>query len=170
MRFGFYVVFFLLIIPFQASLLNPLSIAGIKPDLALTLLYFIGLLTGPLEAALVGIGMGLLLDIGSASLIGLTGFTRGLVGLSASLLGRKVLDITSPSNGIFLAAFSFAEGICIALFLQLFYGDIPVFSLVFGRLLPQAIYTGILCVVLLRFIAGKNVLSILKRPAMQEEL
>jgi rod shape-determining protein MreD len=170
MKFGFYVIFFLVIIPFQASLLNPLSIAGIKPDLALTLLYFIGLLTGPLEATLVGIGVGLLLDVGSASLIGLTGFTRGLVGLSASLLGRKVLDITSPSNGIFLAAFSLVEGICITLFLQLFYGDVPVFSLIIGRLLPQAIYTGILCVVLLRFLASKHVLSVLKRPATQEEL
>lgn len=170
MKFGVYVVLFLLIIPFQASLLNPLSIAGIKPDLALILLYFIGLLTGPLEATLVGMCMGLLLDIGSASLIGLAGFTRGLVGLSASLLGRKVLDITSPSNGIFLAAFSLAEGICVALFLQLFYGDFSLLGLVVGRLLPQAIYTGILCVVLLRLITGKHVLSALKRHAVQEEL
>jgi rod shape-determining protein MreD len=170
MKFRVYLTLFLLIIPFQASLLEPLSIAGIKPDLALALLYIIGLLTGPGEAALVGMGLGLLLDIGSVSLLGLAGFTRGLVGLSASLLGRKVLDLSSPTNGIFLAAFSLAEGICIALFLQLFYGSIPFFSLLAGRILPQAVYTGVLGVVLLRLMAGKNVLAALKRRAVQEEL
>lgn len=170
MKFRVYLTLFLLIIPFQASLLEPLSIAGIKPDLALALLYIIGLLTGPGEAALVGMGLGLLLDIGSVSFLGLAGFTRGLVGLSASLLGRKVLDLSSPTNGVFLAAFCLAEGICIALFLQLFYGSIPFFSLLAGRILPQAVYTGVLGVVLLRLMAGKNVLAALKRRAVQEEL
>lgn len=165
-----YLVLFLLLIPFQASLLEPLSLAGIKPDLPLALLYIIGLLIGPGEAALVGVGTGLLLDIGSASLIGLTGFSRGLIGLAASLLGNRVLDITSPSNGIFLAAFSLAEGVCIALFMQLFYGSVPFFSLLGSHILPQAIYTGALGVVLLRLIARKNVMAALKRQDVQKEL
>jgi rod shape-determining protein MreD len=159
-----------LIIPFQASLLNPLSLAGIKPDLALALLYIIGLVISPLEATIIGIGTGLLLDIGSVSLIGLTGFTRGLVGLFASLLGKKVLDMSSPSNGIFLAGFSLLEGIGLTLFIQIFYEDLPFFSLVAGRILPQAIYTGLLGVVLLKFMAGKNVLAPLMRRTVQKEL
>lgn len=165
-----YLVLFLLIIPFQASLFEPLSLAGIKPDLSLAALYIIGLLVGPGEAALVGIGSGLLLDIGSASLIGITGISRGLVGLSASLLGTRVLDLSSPSNGIFLAAFSLVEGICIAFFMQLFYGSVPFFSLVAGQVLPQAIYTGLLGVVLLQLMARKNVLSALTRGVVQKEL
>lgn len=169
MKAGFYFTLFLLIIPLQATLLNPLSIAGIKPDLALALLYIIGLLIGPIEAALVGVSIGLLLDIGSASLIGITGFTRGVVGLFASLLGKKVLDMSSPSNGIFLAGFGLAEGICLALFMQLFFGDVPFFSLLAGVILPQAIYTGVLGVVLLRLVARKKVLSVLMRRTGQKE-
>ncbi len=99
----------LLVIPVQATLFTPLSIAGIKPDLPLVLIYIIGLLTGPAEAALAGIGMGLVQDIAGASLLGLTGFSRGLVGLAAGFLGRRVLDIASPSNIVFLSAFSLAE-------------------------------------------------------------
>jgi len=170
MKAGVYFILFLLVIPFQASLLNPLSLAGIKPDLALALLYIIGLVISPLEATIIGIGTGLLLDIGSVSLIGLTGFTRGLVGLFASLLGKKVLDVSSPSNGIFLAGFSLLEGIGLMLFMQIFYEDLPFFSLIAGRILPQAIYTGVLGVVLLQFMAGKNVLASLMRRTVQKEL
>ncbi len=164
-----YLIIFLLIIPFQASLLNPLSIGGIKPDLALAVLYIIGLLTGPVESALAGMGMGLLQDISSASYIGFTGLTRGFVGLAAGLLGTKVLDISSPSAVIFLALFSLAEGIFISLFLQVTYDAVPFFSIL-GHLLPQALYTGILGFLLLRLVEKKKVVPMLKRRILQKEL
>jgi rod shape-determining protein MreD len=170
MKSAFYLALFLLLIPFQASLLEPLSLAGIKPDLALALVYIIGLLTSPVEAALVGMGSGLLLDIGSAGLVGLSGLTRGLIGLTASLLGRRMFDLANPMNGAFVAVFSLAEGICIALFLQVVYGDVPFVSLLAGRIFPQAIYTGALGVVLLRLMTGRKVLAALKRRGVQEEL
>jgi rod shape-determining protein MreD len=170
MKSHFYLIVLLLLIPFQASLFDPLSLGGIKPDLALALLYIVGLLTGPAEATIAGIGVGLLQDIGSASLIGLTGLTRGLVGLSAGLLGKQVLDIRSPTNSIFLALFSLLEGICITLFMQVYYGSVPFFSILTGRLLPQAIYTGILGVVLLQLMNRKDVIAALRREAVQKEL
>ena len=160
----------LLIIPVQASLLAPLSLGGIKPDLALALLYVIGLLTGPLEAALAGMAIGLVQDIGSASFIGFSGLTRGLIGFSAGLLGRQVLDLTSPSNSIVLAAFSLLEGLVIAFFLQMFYGDVPFFGLTAGRILPQALYTGVLGAVLLKLVVRKDVMSVLVRRDVQKEL
>ena len=165
-----YFTILLLIIPVQASLLAPLSLGGIKPDLALALLYVIGLLTGPLEAALAGMAIGLVQDIGSASFIGFSGLTRGLIGFSAGLLGRRVLDLTSPSNSIFLAAFSLLEGIVIAFFLQMFYGSVPFFSLTAGRILPQALYTGVLGAVLLKLVVRKDVMSVLVRRDVQKEL
>ena len=165
-----YFIIFLLIIPVQASLFSRLSLAGIRPDLALAVIYIIGLLTGPGEAALAGIGIGLVQDIGSASFIGLNGFTLGLVGLFAGIFGRRVLDISSPSNFILLAAFSLAEGLFIALFMQVIYGSVPIFSLFFTSMLPQALYTGVLGILLLRFIGSRNVLSTLKRHALQKEL
>jgi rod shape-determining protein MreD len=165
-----YFTILLLIIPVQASLLAPLSIGGIKPDLALALLYVIGLLTGPLEAALAGIAIGLVQDIGSASFIGFSGLTRGVIGFSAGLLGRRVLDLTSRSNSIFLAAFSVLEGIVIAFFLQMFYGSVPFLSLTAGRILPQALYTGLLGAVLLKLVVRKDVMSVLVRRDVQKEL
>ncbi len=164
-----YFTILLLIIPVQASLLAPLSIGGIKPDLALALLYIVGLLTGPAEAALAGMAIGLVQDLGSASFIGFSGLTRGLIGFSSGVLGRRVLDLTSPSNSIFLTAFSLLEGIVIAFFVQMFYGSVPFVSLMAGRILPQALYTGLLGAVLLRFIARKDVMSVLVRRDVQKE-
>jgi rod shape-determining protein MreD len=164
-----YLMTLLLIIPVQASLFSPLSLAGIKPDLPLALIYIIGLLTGPTEASLAGMGIGLVQDIGSASLIGMNGFTRGLIGLGAGFLGRRVLDIASPSNVIFLAAFSLMEGLVISMFMQIFYGTVPFFSMFFTRMVPQALYTGLLGTLMLRFISNKNVATQLIRRSLQKE-
>jgi len=169
MRPRVYLGILLLILPFQASLLNPLSLAGIKPDLALVVVFIIGLLTGPAEAALAGMGIGLVQDIGSASLLGFSGFTRGLVGLAAGLLGTKVLDIGSPTIVLFLAAISLAEGVLISLFLQVTYGALPFFSMIAGRLLPQALVSGILGLAILQLINRKDVLAMLIRRNVQKE-
>ena len=169
MKPRYYFVIFLLIIPVQASLLSPLSLGGVSPDLALTLLFFIGLLTGPLETALAGMAVGLLQDVSAASMIGLMGFTRGLAGLGAGLLGRRMFDLTSPSTVFFLTAFSLAEGIFISVLLQLFYGTIPFGNLLFTRLVPQALYTGLLGYVLLQFLGNRKVVLALKRRVIQGE-
>jgi cell shape-determining protein MreD len=165
-----YLVILLLIIPFQASLLDPLSLAGIKPDLALAILFIIGLLTGPAEAALAGMAIGLVQDIGSASLIGFSGLTRGLVGFAAGQLGLKVLDIGSPAIVLFLAIFSLGEGILITLFLQVTGGAVPFLSMIGGRLIPQALYTSILGLALLQLVNKKGVLTRLTRRNLQKEL
>jgi rod shape-determining protein MreD len=169
MRPRIYLAILLLIIPFQASLIDRMSLGGIKPDLALAVLFIIGLVTGPTEAALAGIAIGLVQDIGSASLIGFSGMTRGLEGLAAGLLGSRVLDFSSPVIVLFLAAFSLAEGILVFLFMQITYGDVPFLSMLVGRILPQALYTSILGLLLLQLIGKKNILPLLMRRDFQKE-
>lgn len=164
-----YLLILLFIIPVQAALLNPLSLGGIKPDLSLVLIYSIGLLTGPIEASLAGIAIGLLQDIGAASLIGMHGFTRGLIGLGAGFVGRGVLNVASGSNFFFLAGFTLIEGIVITFFIHFFYETVPFFSLLMRQLIPQAIYTGLLGVVLLRFISRKKVMTLLMRRSLLKE-
>jgi rod shape-determining protein MreD len=165
-----YALILLLIIPFQSTLLNPFSVFGIKPDLALAVLFIIGLFTGPVEAALAGICIGLVQDIGSASLFGFSGFTRGLVGLGAGLLGSRVLDISNPVIVLFLAIFSLIEGILISIFLQATYGAVPFFTMLAGRLVPQAIYTSLLCFLLLHLALKPDFRRLLKRRDIQKEL
>jgi len=169
MKFWIYFVVLLLIIPLQASLLSPLSFGGIRPDLALTILFVIGLVTGPVEGAFAGMAIGLIQDIGSASLLGFTSLSRGMIGLLAGLLGRRVLDIDNPAIVLFLVVFSMAEGIYISLFLQTTSGAVPFLGLIAGRIIPQALYTGLFGLLLLHLIKEKKVLTVLKRRDIQKE-
>jgi rod shape-determining protein MreD len=165
-----YLIVLLLLLPLQASLFGPLSLGGITPDLGLAVLYCIGLMTGPVEAALAGVAIGLTQDLGSASLIGFSGLTRGLVGIFAGFLGRRVLDIQSPSNIVFLLLFCLAESLFSALFLELTYGTVPLVGLFFGRMVPRAVTTALIGYALLRFMTGKNVLTWMRRHELQKEL
>ncbi len=165
-----YALILVLIIPLQSTLLNTFSVFGIKPDLALVVLFIIGMSTSPVEAALAGMSIGLVQDIGSASLFGFSGLTRGLVGLGAGLLGSRVLDISNPVIVLFLAVFSLAEGILIMLFLQVNYGAVPMVTMITGRLVPQAIYTSVLGFFLLRLVNRRDILRLLKRRHIQKEL
>ncbi len=165
-----YVVLAVLLPPLQASLFAPLSIAGITPDLGIIVLYAIGMLTGPFEAALAGIGLGLLADLGSASFLGYTALSRGLVGLFMGILGRQVLDIASPSNILFLAAFVIGEGIFHALFIEVVHGSVPFFRLLFVHLLPNALATGVLGIVLFKAIHSRRTLEALTRRELGREV
>jgi rod shape-determining protein MreD len=169
MKPRFYIGVFLLLIPLQAGLLNHFSLGDIKPDLGLIVIFLVGLLTGPAEAALAGMGVGLLQDVGSAGILGLTGIAGGLAGLLAGMLGKKVLDIGSPSNALFLAGFSLLEGVVLALFLQLFYGSALFFRLLVVRVLPQALYTGLLGAAVLQILKSRKAVSWLTRRGVRKE-
>ncbi len=165
-----YLVVLPLIIPLQASLLAPLSFGGIRPDLALALIFAIGLIAGPVEGSFAGMSIGLIQDIGSASLLGFTSLSRGIIGLLAGLLGRGILDIESPTIVLFLVVLSMAEGIYISLFLQTTFGAVPFIALFFKRIIPQAIYTGVFGFLVLHLVIKKRILTLLRRRDIQTEL
>ena len=169
MRPSVYVAIVLLLLPLQASLLAPLSRIGLAPDLGMAVLYIIGLLTTPVEAAIAGIAIGLLQDMGSASLLGLSGLTLGIVGLLTGLLGQRVLDIESPSNVAFLALFSLAGSLLTALFLDLIYGGFPMLGPFFVRMVPRAAATTFAGYLILRFATRRNVLPLIRRRSLQKE-
>jgi rod shape-determining protein MreD len=165
-----YLIILLLLTPLQASLFGPLALSGITPDLGLAVLYCIGLLSGPVEGAFAGIAIGLMQDIGSASLFGFSGLTRGIVGLAVGFLSRHVLDIQSPSNIIFLVVLSIAEALLAAVFLDITYGMVPIAGLFVSRMVPRALTTALAGYVILRLVTGRQVLSWVLRRELQKEL
>jgi len=169
MRPSVYAVILLLLIPLQASLLAPLSRIALAPDLGMAVLYVIGLLTTPVEAAFAGIAIGLLQDVGSASLLGLSGLTLGIVGLLTGLLGQRVLDIKSPSNVVFLALFSLAGSLLMVMFLDLIYGGFPMLGPFFVRMVPRAATTTLAGYLILRFATRRSVLPLIRRRELQKE-
>jgi len=169
MRPVVYLLLFLLLVPVQAGLLSPLLRFGIRPDSSLAILYAIGLLTSPVEGALAGIGLGLLLDLSTASFIGLSAFSLGVLGFAAGILGKRVLELDSPSNLVFLALFSLAQSLGTAFFFSATYGDVPLWQLFFRRMLPAAISTAVIGYFLLRFVVRRDFLRRILRRELQKE-
>ncbi len=76
----------------------------------------------------------------------------------------------SPSVTLFLVAAGILEGIFIALFLQTTSGAVPFFSLMTGRIVPQAFYTGLLGLGVLHMVKKKKVFAVIKRLDIKKEL
>lgn len=111
MKFLFYVILVLLLVPLQTTLLPHLSVWNIKPDLGLVAAVLVGLLAGELEGLLVGLAIGWVLNLFSAGELWLSLVTNGGVGLLAGFLGRQVSHVTSISLGVGLLLASLASGL-----------------------------------------------------------
>lgn len=164
-----YLTVFLLLTPLQASLLAPLSRFGLVPDVGLAIVAVIGLLSGPIEGALAGIALGLYQDISSASLIGLSGLSRGIIGLAAGYLGQRVLDVRGPSTAVFFFLFSLLDSVLNAFYLEMTYGSFPILRQFFSRMLPRAFVTALAGYWLLQFVMRRNVLELIRRRELQKE-
>ena len=97
MKFLFYFVLVLLLVPMQTTLLPHLSVWNIKPDLGLVAAALIGLFAGELEGLLVGLTIGWVLNLFSAGELWLSlaheRGRRSLGGIprAASFAGHAVL-------------------------------------------------------------------------------
>jgi LytS/YehU family sensor histidine kinase len=111
MKFLFYLILLLLLVPLQTTLLPHLSLWNIKPDLGLVAAALVGLFAGELEGLLVGLAIGWVLNLFSAGELWLSLLTNGSVGLLAGFLGRQVSQVTSISLGVGLVMVSLASGL-----------------------------------------------------------
>ena len=115
MKFLFYFVLVLLLVPMQTTLLPHLSVWNIKPDLGLVAAALIGLFAGELEGLLVGLTIGWVLNLFSAGELWLSLLTNGGVGLLAGFLGRQVSQVTPFSLGGMLLLVSLMSGLLAAI-------------------------------------------------------
>lgn len=74
----------------QSTLLNHLAIVGVKPDLILLVVVFLGLFKGPTAGAIVGFSAGLIYDLTSSSLLGMNALSLTLVGFLVGLTRTRV--------------------------------------------------------------------------------
>jgi len=142
MKFLFYVILVLMLVPLQTTLLPYLSVWNIKPDLGLVAAAFVGLFAGELEGLLVGLSIGWVLSLYSAGELWLSLLTNGSVGLLAGFLGRQVSHVTSISLGVGLLLVSLASGLLAAMSFNYF--DVSqMWWMVESIVLPQACFDAV---------------------------
>ncbi len=143
MKFLFYLILLLLLVPLQTTLLPHLSVWNIKPDLGLVAAALVGLFAGELEGLLVGLAIGWVLSLFSAGELWVSLLTNGSVGLLAGFLGRQVSQVTSISLGLGLLLVSLASGLVAAMSFKAL--DMSqMWWMVESIVFPQACFDGVI--------------------------
>jgi hypothetical protein len=141
-KFLFYLILVVLLVPLQTTLLPHLSVWNIKPDLGLVTAALVGLFVGELEGLLVGLAIGWVLSLFSAGELWLSLLVNGGVGLLAGFLGRQVSQVTAISLGAGILLVSLVSGLFAAIALKGF--DMSqMWWMVESIVFPQACFDGV---------------------------
>lgn len=100
-----------LLLPIQTTLLEHISIWGVKPDLCLVVTCLTGFLGGRARGLWLGLGLGFIQDIFSAGGIGLNLITKGIAGFVSGTAAKILSDTTPPAILLPTFLLSFACGL-----------------------------------------------------------
>lgn len=84
----------LFLIPVQTLLLEKIQFAGIKPDLALILVYCFSWAKGEIHGLLWGVALGGMIDLFSIGLLGVNFILKTTIGFTIGMLGRSFLNLS----------------------------------------------------------------------------
>lgn len=129
---------------FQASAVPHLAIAGAQPDLVLILVVLVGFSEGSAWSSLYGFGGGVVQDILGGQVVGLSAFSKAIVGFASGLVERTIFveNVLLPMGAIFVA--SIVNDFSYAGFNFLLGEQIALSKLFFDIALPTAAYNALL--------------------------
>ncbi len=88
---AFTVIMFLSAMVLQTSVLHLiLPTVGVKPDLVVVLIVYLGLVKGPESGCLSGFGFGLIQDASSGQPLGTFALTKTILGFFSGVLGKRL--------------------------------------------------------------------------------
>ena len=143
-RYRFLIV--LTLLPAQTLFLEYFRIKGVKPDLALVLVYLFGLVHGRGAGLLWGLAMGTILDLFSVGVLGLNLGFKTSVGYLAGTLGRSLAHLTFLANAAILFGISLLQDIVGTILLHGMGPDRmnDLFLLTRSVFIPRAFYNSLL--------------------------
>jgi uncharacterized membrane protein len=108
-----YIIYFLLalcLMPVQSMFLPSLSVGGIRPDLGLIAVCWVGFWLGEYNGAVLGLFLGFAQDLLSAGPVWVDLTTKAGAGLAAGVLGRQVTHATPVMMSVGMLLISLASG------------------------------------------------------------
>ena len=152
MKVAAYIALVLLVIPIQIVLLDRISIAGIRPDLALVTVCLIGLYRSEVETVLAGLAMGFAQDLFSGGALWGNLCLKPVLGLMAGLASRNLVNLTWAFVLALMLGLSVLSGSVMYLLKSLTGSGANFFLAVRGIILPQACYDAVLGLAALKLI------------------
>jgi rod shape-determining protein MreD len=143
-----FLLFIFLLVALQGTLLENISLKGIKPDLLFILSYGIGLYKGEMNGLFWGGFVGLMMDSSTGILLGPNLTSKATVGFLSGYFKRKVFRMTVTVSLIFLFILSILDGIMNFISINIFIGTTPFFKSFLSIILPQALYNTLFGVII----------------------
>ena len=146
----------------QLTLINSITILGIKPDLIIIIVVIFSLLKGEKEGAISGFTSGLLQDIFSTGLLGINALAKTVTGFICGILKEKIFY----EHILFLIPIitflaSLMQSILIFLLLRAFGVEYNLAWSIKQIALPEALYNSLLSPFI--FLAINKLLQLMKR-------
>jgi rod shape-determining protein MreD len=143
----------------QATLLYRMEIAGIRPDLLVAFVVYLGWMRGPIAGTAGGFAVGLVQDLDAPGPLGLNALAKAVVGFLVAKAGFRV----HRSNLGVRTAFFFVAMLVhdVIYFAFATSGDVgKFFAEMFRIALPSALYTTVIVLILLTLVehASKRLL------------
>lgn len=129
----------------QLTLINSITILGLKPDLIMVVVVVFSLLKGEKEGTISGFASGLLQDIFSTGLLGINALTKTVIGFTCGILKEKIFyeHILFLIPVITFIA-SFMQSILMFLLLRAFGIEYGLAWSIKQIALPEALYSSLL--------------------------
>ena len=129
----------------QLTLINSITILGLKPDLIMVVVVVFSLLKGEKEGAISGFASGLLQDIFSTGLLGINALVKTVIGFTCGILREKIFH----EHILFLIPVitfiaSFIQSILIFFLLRTFGIEYNLIWSLKQVALPEALYSSLL--------------------------
>ncbi len=138
----------------QTTVFDFFTLWGIKPNLALISVIYFALLHGTTTTIGAGIAIGLLEDILSGGLMGLNLLIKPLIGYIFSLIGHQMVVVNPLNQGVLVFLASLLNGGLTYFILKFTPIIIPGKAVLFKLIFLQAIYNGLLCLILFPMLQG----------------
>ncbi|MCL6635488.1 MAG: rod shape-determining protein MreD [Peptococcaceae bacterium] len=144
MRFSVFVLLMAGALFLQTTVLDFISVYGVKPDLVMLLVIFNGFLLGTREGAFLGFVAGILEDLFAGSYIGLNAISKMTAGYLAGVFGAgfyKENTVIASAVTFLSTAAALALNYLLVLFMHIY---VPPFYALLRVVLPVAAYTALL--------------------------
>ena len=129
----------------QLTLINSITILGLKPDLIMVIVVVFSLLKGTREGSVSGFASGLLQDIFSAGLLGINALVKTVIGFACGALKEKIfLEHILFLIPVITFIASFLQSILIFFLLRAFGIEYSLAWSFKQVALPEALYSSLL--------------------------
>ena len=131
---------FVVVMVIQSSFVQLIAIHDIRPDLLIVVLVLYSYRFGQMRSTIAGFFVGLLQDILTGGLLGLSSFTKSIVGFLSGFTAKKEKQSSVNSYLVTLTVVTVVHNI---LFFTLYTIDIDISgtNLILYSILPASIYT-----------------------------